>query len=180
MERNESRHERGERRRGHDHGEGRGGREGRREGRRGGGRRRRGDIRALLLAGLLQGPAHGYELIARLEERSGGQWRPSAGSVYPTLQLLGDEGLVVSRDEDGRKVYDLTDEGRAQADEATFDRLEDDGDPATGELRTELHQLVLAYRQVERVADPAQHAEAAAMLRTARRGLYRLLAGEED
>ena len=64
---------------------------------RGGGRRmRRGDIRTALLLALKDGRAHGYELIGRLEEKIGGTWRPSPGSVYPTLQLFEDEGLVRS------------------------------------------------------------------------------------
>lgn len=146
------------------------------------GRRRRGDIRPLLLAGLLDGPAHGYELMRRLEERSGGEWRPSAGSVYPTLQQLEDEGLVQGRDEDGRKVYDLTDQGRAEADADTdaLRRLAGDRDDAgpRPDLRAELHQLHLAARQVAVAGDEEQVTEAVALVRRARQDLYRLLAGE--
>src|SRR5262245_1312677 len=79
---------------------------------RGPGRRRRGDVRLAVLACLGEKPMHGYEVIRALEERSGGRWRPSAGSIYPTLQLLADEGLVVGQDDDaGRRVYSLTDAG---------------------------------------------------------------------
>ncbi|HEX2701076.1 MAG TPA: PadR family transcriptional regulator, partial [Acidimicrobiales bacterium] len=82
----------------------------------GGGRRvRRGHIRTLLLASLVEGPGHGYEIIQRLEEKTSGMWRPSPGSVYPTLQLLEDEGLVRSEQRDGKRVYEITDEGRADA-----------------------------------------------------------------
>src|SRR6476659_2831154 len=77
--------------------------------------RRRGDIRTALLVALTDAPAHGYELIQRIEDKSEGAWRPSAGSVYPTLQLLEDEGLVTSTESDGKRVYSITDEGRAQA-----------------------------------------------------------------
>ena len=76
---------------------------------------RRGDIRTALLGALTDGPAHGYEIIGRLEEKSGGMWRPSPGSVYPTLQLFEDEGLVRSEQRDGKRVYELTDAGRAEA-----------------------------------------------------------------
>ena len=76
---------------------------------------RRGDIRRAVLSALEDGPAHGYEVMRRLEERSGGIWRPSPGSVYPTLQMLEDEGLVRSRTQDGTRVYELTDAGRAEA-----------------------------------------------------------------
>ncbi|MBO0692191.1 MAG: PadR family transcriptional regulator, partial [Acidimicrobiaceae bacterium] len=85
-------------------------------------RLRRGDIRQVVLSALLDGPAHGYEIIRRLEERSGGLWRPSAGSVYPMLQQLEDEELVTSDAESqsgGKRVYQLTDAGREEASQAT-------------------------------------------------------------
>ena len=80
-----------------------------------GGMVRRGEIRPLILAVLATKPMHGYEVITELEAQSGGRWRPSAGSVYPTLQQLSDEGLVTSEEIDGRRVYALTDEGKAAA-----------------------------------------------------------------
>ena len=130
---------------------------------RGGHRRmRRGDIRTSLLVALGDGPAHGYELITRLEEKSGGAWRPSPGSVYPTLQLFEDEGLVRSEERDGKRVDPLTDAGRTEAAE----RVErygrhpvghraptvDDGTPA---LFKALGQLAMATNQL-RGADPAR------------------------
>jgi len=94
---------------------------------RGGGHRRmrRGDIRTALLVALGDGPGHGYELIGRLEEKSAGTWRPSPGSVYPTLQLFEDEGLVKMEERDDKRVYALTDAGRAEAAERVerFGRL---------------------------------------------------------
>ena len=84
---------------------------------RGRGRRgaRRGDVRAAVLALLLERPMHGYELIQQIEERSGGVWRPSPGSIYPTLQLLADEGLVSGDESGGRRLFTLTDAGREEA-----------------------------------------------------------------
>src|SRR5262245_40620136 len=76
---------------------------------------RRGDVRSAILALLDDRPMHGYEMIQELEERTGGRWTPSAGSIYPTLQLLEDEGLVTPEEVDGRKVYSLTDEGQKAA-----------------------------------------------------------------
>src|ERR1700735_4256535 len=78
-------------------------------------RMRRGDVRGEVLSALVDGPAHGYEVIRRLEERSGGRWRPSPGSIYPTLQMLEDAGLVRASEQDGRRTYTLTDDGRSEA-----------------------------------------------------------------
>jgi DNA-binding PadR family transcriptional regulator len=61
-----------------------------------------------------EAPMHGYELMKRLEERSGGIYRASAGTIYPTLQQLEDEGLVSSETQDGKKIYRLTDAGRQE------------------------------------------------------------------
>ena len=69
---------------------------------RGGARARRGDIRAAVLALLAERPMHGYEMIKEVEDRTGGAWTPSAGSIYPTLQLLEDEGLIRGRGERGQ------------------------------------------------------------------------------
>ena len=73
---------------------------------------RQGEVRLALLSLLGDGPAHGYELMKRLEERSGGMYQASAGTVYPVLQQLEDEGLIRAQDDDGKKVYHLTDAGR--------------------------------------------------------------------
>lgn len=88
-----------------------------RRGRRGGPRRRffrQGEVRLALLSLLEDEPGHGYELMKRLEERSGGLYKASPGTVYPVLQQLEDEGLVRIAEEAGKKVYHLTDEGREE------------------------------------------------------------------
>ncbi len=76
----------------------------------------RGDVRTAVLALLAEKPMHGYQIIREIEERSDGAWKPSPGSVYPTLQLLADEGLISAEESDGRKTYSLTDEGRGRGD----------------------------------------------------------------
>src|ERR1700761_296990 len=81
---------------------------------RGGPRARRGDVRAAVLALLADRPMHGYEMIKEIEERSDGAWTPSAGSIYPMLQLLEDEGLIRGEDSDGKRRFSLTDSGRAE------------------------------------------------------------------
>ena len=88
-------------------------------------RARRGDIVPLILSVLKEKPMHGYEIIQRLEEKSHGMWRPSAGSVYPTLQMLEEQDLVTSKEQDGKRIYSITKEGEKAADEAEADRKED-------------------------------------------------------
>ncbi len=92
-------------------------------GRHGGGRRaRRGNVRAAILALLSEQPMHGYQMIQELSRRSGGAWTPSPGSIYPTLQMLEDEGLVTSRQSpDGKRLFEMTDAGRAEASSARSD-----------------------------------------------------------
>src|SRR4029079_9021505 len=77
----------------------------------------RGDIRAAILALLTEQPMHGYQIIREIGERSEGAWAPSPGSVYPTLQQLTDEELLRSSEQDGKRVYELTDQGRAHAED---------------------------------------------------------------
>src|SRR6478735_6661636 len=86
---------------------------------RGGPRARRGDVRAAVLALLDERPMHGYEMIKELEERTQGAWVPSPGSIYPTLQLLEDEGLIRGEESDGKRRFALTDAGKsAQAEKS--------------------------------------------------------------
>src|SRR5207248_2531527 len=87
------------------------------KGRWGGPRRgffRSGEVRLALLSLLEQSPGHGYDLMKRLEDRSGGLYQASAGTIYPVLQQLEDEDLVRSKESDGKKVYEITDAGRAE------------------------------------------------------------------
>jgi DNA-binding PadR family transcriptional regulator len=142
---------------------------------------RRGDVRSAVLALLDDRPMHGYEMIQELEERTGGRWTPSAGSIYPTLQLLEDEGLVTAEEVEGRKVYSLTDAGQ----EAAPDRTEGgrpweqgDEDSPRFEARKEMFKLMGAAKQVARADDEEQLKQAAEILKDARRKLYGLLAEE--
>jgi len=84
----------------------------------GGHRAKRGDLKSIILRVLQTKPMHGYEIISSLEEKSHGMWRPSAGSVYPTLQLLQDQDLVTCEEISGKKVYTLTKKGTEAADNA--------------------------------------------------------------
>jgi DNA-binding PadR family transcriptional regulator len=87
-------------------------------------RAERGEVRYLILDALRDQPRHGYEVIQAIESRTEGAYRPSPGTVYPTLQMLEELDLVRSSEEDGRKVYSITDEGRAEL-EAHQDEVED-------------------------------------------------------
>jgi DNA-binding PadR family transcriptional regulator len=121
---------------------------------------------------------HGYQIMQELAERTGGRWRPSAGSIYPTLQQLEDEGLITSTEVDGRRVYDLTDAGRAAVADMPAERAwpgrADDG----RDLRGLGREVGIAAMQVERMGSAAAVEAAAAILAGARRELYRLLADD--
>ncbi|QYG95169.1 helix-turn-helix transcriptional regulator [Iamia sp. SCSIO 61187] len=154
-------------------------------GSRGGNRRaRRGDVRAAILALLTERPMHGYEIIGELEQRTEGAWRPSPGSVYPTLQMLEEEGLVTPDETEGRRRFALTDEGRAEADgregPTPWEALLESSDPDGANLREAFASTAHAMKQVARVGTPAQHAKAAEILTEARRRLYEVLASDED
>lgn len=149
------------------------------------GRARRGDVRAAILALLSERPMHGYEMIQQLEERSEGMWRPSPGSVYPTLSLLEDEGLVEHEEGQGKRSFRLTDAGRqAAGDElggrsAPWQDLVADGPAGMAQLRRTVGQFMAAFAQVMRNGTPEQQEAAEKVLSDARRKLYLLLA-EED
>src|SRR5438128_1242224 len=95
----------------------------RRHGGRGQERMERGALRYVLLDALRTGPQHGYEMIKALEERTHGQYAPSPGALYPTLQYLADLGFVRATREEDRRVYELTEAGRAELD-AHQDRVD--------------------------------------------------------
>ncbi|WAL64190.1 PadR family transcriptional regulator [Amycolatopsis cynarae] len=149
----------------------------------GGRRGRRGDVRAAILALLAEQPRHGYEIISEIAERSGGFWRPSPGSIYPTLQLLADEGLVISHDEGGKKLFELTEEGRAAAgrqDETPpWEQIAHEVDPSEVNLRKAGATLMAAAIQVSQAGTPGQKKRAVEVLNEARRSLYGIL-GEID
>ena len=131
----------------------------------------RGDVRSAILALLSEEPRHGYQIIQDITERSGGQWKPSPGSVYPALSALQDEGLVDDEKIEGRRVFSLTDAGRAvveeRADEIAhvFDANKAEEDADLADIRPLIAGVAAATMQV---------------LQTARRDLYRLLADEAD
>ncbi|RZI92395.1 MAG: PadR family transcriptional regulator [Microbacterium sp.] len=144
----------------------------------------RGDVRAAILSLLAEKPMHGYQIIQQIEERSGGSWKPSPGSVYPTLQLLTDEGLIDVEESSGRKTYSLTEEGRAAAEDADRpwptreggESAPTHGGPWHSALPKAGANLAQAAMQVGRTGSPEQIDEAVAVIDEARRKLYAILA----
>lgn len=140
----------------------------------------RGDVRAAVLALLNEGPMHGYQMIREISERTHGKWKPSAGSVYPTLQMLADEGVVTTEMSQDRKVYSLTDEGR---DEATAAAASAPWEHSTGFDTSSMGavpkagiELAQAVAQVVRTGSSEQHKQAAEVLNETRRKIYSILA----
>ncbi|WP_406056370.1 PadR family transcriptional regulator [Streptomyces sp. NBC_01077] len=146
------------------------------------GRARRGDVRASILALLKDRPMHGYEMIREIGERSDGAWKPSPGSVYPTLQMLEDEGLITSASEGGKKLFTLTDTGRAEAEEGPDAPWEEAGRGVDWEALNEVRQsgfgLMEAFGQVWKTGSAEQRQKAVGVINEARKKLYLILADE--
>jgi DNA-binding PadR family transcriptional regulator len=127
---------------------------------------------------------HGYEMIQEIADRSGGAWRPSPGSVYPTLQLLEDEGLIASASEGGKKLFTLTDAGRTEAEAGPDAPWEDAGRgvdwDALNEIRRAGGGLIEAFRQVWATGTPEQRDKAMTVVNEARKKLYLILADEDS
>ena len=152
---------------------------------RGRGRRaRRGDIRTAALLLLAEEPRNGYQIMQEVQERSGGVWSPSPGSVYPALAQLEDEGLIRTQDSDGRKLFAITDEGRALLDERGAERPapweQTGGAGGAHELARLMREVASAFVQVMRTGSGGQIAKAGAVLVDTRRELYRILADGDD
>jgi DNA-binding PadR family transcriptional regulator len=152
---------------------------------RGRGRARRGDVRLALLRLLAEQPANGYQLMQTIEERSGGRWRPSPGSVYPTLAQLEDEGLIRSAEADGSRRFEITDAGREHLETRTdepepWKPHDEEGENAITELAPLVIQIGKAAWQVATVGDEAQRARATQLLAETRRALYRILAEDGE
>ncbi|MEV8592101.1 PadR family transcriptional regulator [Streptomyces sp. NPDC052012] len=149
------------------------------------GRARRGDVRASILALLKERPMHGYEMIQEIAERSGGAWKPSPGSVYPTLQLLEDEGLITSETEGGggKKLFSLTEAGRSAAEEGPEAPWEEASRGVDWEALSEIRQagfgLMEAFGQVWKTGSKEQRDKALAVINEARKKLYLILADED-
>lgn len=132
-------------------------------------RMRKGDVRSAVLRLLNESPMHGYQIISEIDTRSGGAWKPSPGSVYPTLQMLVDEGLLESKESKGRRTYSLTSAGvevaAAEAEkpapwETGFDRPTG----PRGTLAMSGVKVAKAAAEVARVGSPEQMEKAAKII----------------
>jgi DNA-binding PadR family transcriptional regulator len=144
----------------------------------------RGEVRNAVLTVLADEPMHGYQVMQELEERSAGGWQPSPGSIYPTLQLLADEGLIVGEREGGKNVFALTTEGRAAVEEIdeppAWERFGGDGMADAVKLRRSVHQLGMAAKQVVVAGSDQQIQAAQAIIADARKAIYKLLANDDE
>ena len=126
---------------------------------------------------------HGYEMIQEIAQRTDGVWKPSPGSVYPTLQLLVDEGLIAGTESEGsKKLFALTDAGRAAAeklDTPPWEQIAESIEPEEANLRTAMGQLFGAVEQSAQAASPEQQKRIVGIVNNARREIYQIL-GESD
>jgi DNA-binding PadR family transcriptional regulator len=151
---------------------------------------RRGDVRAAILDLMAEGEQawNGYQFIQTIADRTDGLWRPSAGSVYPALQQLEDEGLIetATGQDDRRRMYTLTDTGRqyvadhAAEIRASWDAVTGSVDDAEYQLRDTIRQVIVAAAQVQQAGSAAQVQQANKILADTRRALYRILAADGD
>ncbi|WP_084957787.1 PadR family transcriptional regulator [Thermoactinospora rubra] len=147
---------------------------------------KRGDVRAAILALLAEEPRNGYQIIQEIAERSEGGWKPSPGAVYPALQQLTDEGLVVSEEAEGRKTFRLTDAGRAYIEahpdevRSPWDEMRPDIDDNAADLWDIARQSAFAMMQILQTGSEAQIRQARKTLTETRRKLYQILADGDD
>lgn len=148
-------------------------------------RARRGDVRTAILQLLHEQPMNGYQVIAALDERTEGAWKPSPGAVYPSLSQLEDEGLIEAFDNDGTKAFRLTNAGREVPEVGAdaprlWDELREANQPShpgsAGQLWVAYADLAHALKALTRTGSPAQHEAAAAVLAETQRRLYGILA----
>ena len=144
-------------------------------GRFGGGRTRRGDIKFLILDVLTEEPRHGYDIITALEAKSQGRYRPSPGSVYPTLTLLEEGGFIAGDATGGKRIFTITDAGRALLANKPADAMVAE-DLDSVDLLGSMRKIGVAVMQVARTTDTASQEKVRTILDTARREIYKILA----
>lgn len=145
----------------------------------GGPRRNRGDVRAAILSLLAEAPSNGYGLIKTIAEKTSGAWRPSPGSVYPTLQQLVDEELITAVGEGRRTEFTLTDDGRAyvaEHEEELANAWNTEADGNMQDFHQSIGKLMGVIHQFRGAATDEQRRAAIEKLDETRRALYLILA----
>jgi DNA-binding PadR family transcriptional regulator len=149
----------------------------------------RGDVRATILALLTEGPRTGYQIMSDIEERSRGAWRPSPGAVYPALQLLADEELIIGDEAGGRRTYRLTEAGREyvtanpEMARGAWESMAGSDEFGPGDLPRlfgEAARLGAAIAQLAHAGTPDQIRAAERLIKRTRREMYEVLAGDDD
>jgi DNA-binding PadR family transcriptional regulator len=145
-----------------------------------GGMRGRGEMKYEILEALADGPRHGYDVMTEIERRRG--LRPSAGSIYPALQMLEDGDFVTSQERDGKRVYSITDKGRALLSERESPAGEEfDGEnmySIIGEAMRQVHGIKDAAKQIAKSGNIEAYRRVIGVLDKARRELYEILADQ--
>lgn len=147
-----------------------------------GGRMRRGGMQVAILALLAEQPMHGYQIIQELATRSGGAWTPGAGSVYPALEQMEQQGLITGDQQDAKRVYSITDEGRKLTQQHSHGQSNapwDEAAEASGprvDLRQSVFALLHAAQQIGRTGTDEQIAKAVELVDQARKAVYLILA----
>jgi DNA-binding PadR family transcriptional regulator len=142
-------------------------------------------VRAAILALLREGPRNGYQIMAEIEERSGGAWRPSPGAVYPALAQLADEGLVEAEESGGRRTFSLTEAGRRLVEEdpesarPAWESMAQDGPNEVPGLFVQAARLGGTVVQMAHAGTPEQIQAAEQLLEQTRRRIYQILAGDD-
>jgi DNA-binding PadR family transcriptional regulator len=144
----------------------------------------RGDVRIAILHLLSEEPMHGHQIMQELSDRTDGLWKPSPGSVYPTLQQLEDEGLVQAVESDGKNVFNLTSSGRTQIESTEvappWERFGSEADDGLVSLRETGFMVGAAVMQVARAGSDAQVAKTKMVLEEARKRIYQILAEDDE
>jgi DNA-binding PadR family transcriptional regulator len=146
----------------------------------------RGDVRAAILALLQEGPRTGYQIMSEIEELSGGAWRPSPGAVYPALQQLADEGLIVGEESGGKRTFSLTQAGRSYVEEnpemarGAWERAAEQQPSEVPGLFAQAARLGASIVQMAHAGTPEQVRAAERLLEQTQHRLYQILAEDSD
>lgn len=145
-------------------------------------RARRGDVKFIVLGALAERSMHGYDIIQSLEQRHEGRYRPSPGSIYPTLQMLEDGGFVTSEQVEGKRVYTITEAGKKLLAERGED-ADDLSDGGSGMdwsgMRDSALKFIGAVKQGVTHEDPQVREQVKQIVDEARRKIYKILAEEK-